>query len=90
MFHSNFTLCMNKEYDEHGQEKSKCYIVESLRDGDCFSKSKTVYEVSHILSKDNSAKKYSNLVFIHKRANMWELSGEISSMIEEGLSVLYQ
>lgn len=76
---------MNKEYDEHGQEKSECYIVESLRDGDCFSKSKTVYEVSHILSKDNSAKKYSDLVFLDKSASMWELSGEISSMIDEEL-----
>ena len=28
---------MNKEYDDNGVEKGDCYIVESLRDEDCFS-----------------------------------------------------
>lgn len=81
----NFTLCMNKEYDQNGQEKSECYIVESLRDEDCFSKSKTVYEVSYILSKDNVAKKYTDLLFMDKRLNMRNLSDEIASMIEDEL-----
>ena len=39
----NFTLCLNKEYNTYGKEKSECYIVESLRDEDCFSKCKTAY-----------------------------------------------
>ena len=77
-----FTLCLNKEYDENGDEKSECYIVESLRDEDCFSKSKTAYEVSHIFSKDNTAKKYSNLLFMDKRATIEKLPTEIVSMIE--------
>lgn len=81
----NFTLCMNKEYDQDGQEKSECYIVESLRDEDCFSKSRTAYEVSHIFSKDNVAKKYTDLLFMDSRSNMGELPDEIASMIEDGL-----
>ena len=80
-----FTLCLNKEYDDYGQEKSECYIVESLRDEDCFSKSKAAYEVSLILSKNNAAKKYNNLLFMDKRTNIEELSDEISSMIEDGV-----
>lgn len=44
----NFTLCLNKEYNTDGKEKSECYIVESLRDEDCFSKCKTAYEVNYI------------------------------------------
>lgn len=78
-----FTLCLNREYNSYGREKSECYIVESLRDEDCFSKSKTAYEVSHILSKDNDAKKYSNLLFLDKKSNMEELSDEIALMIED-------
>lgn len=81
----NFTLCLNKEYNENGQEKSECYIVESLRDEDCFSKSKTAYEVSHIFSKDNSDKKYSNLLFMDRKSDLDMLPGKITSMIEDNL-----
>lgn len=81
----NFTLCMNKEYDDRGQEKSECYIVESLRDGDCFSKSKTVYEVTHILARNNDAKKYNELLYMDKKFTMAILSDEIVGMIGEEL-----
>lgn len=27
----NFTLCLNKEYDDNGQQKGDCFVVESLR-----------------------------------------------------------
>lgn len=81
----NFTLCLNKEYDKNGHEKSECYIVESLRDEDCFSKSKTAYEVSHIFSKDNSDKKYSNLLFMDRRSDLDMLPDKVASMIEDSL-----
>lgn len=81
----NFTLCLNKEYDKNGQEKSECYIVESLRDEDCFSKSRTAYEVSHIFSKDNSDKKYSNLLFMDRRSDLDMLPDKVTSMIEDNL-----
>lgn len=81
----NFTLCLNKEYDKNGQEKSECYIVESLRDEDCFSKSKIAYEVSYIFSKDNSSKKYSDVLFMDKRTNLDMLPDQVASMISESL-----
>lgn len=59
----NFTLCMNKEQDSNGKEKGTCFIVESLRDEDCFSKSKMAYDVTHILSKKNDEKLYHVLHF---------------------------
>lgn len=59
----NFSLCLNKEYDESGNEKSECYIVQSLRDEDCFSKSKGVYTVTHILSRANDEKKYNTALY---------------------------
>lgn len=81
----NFTLCMNKEYDDNGREKSECYVVESLRDEDCFSKSKTAFEVSHILARNNDAKKYSELLFMDKRFIIADLSDEIMEMVDEKL-----
>ena len=36
----NFTLCMNRELDSQGNEKGDCFIVQSLRDGDCFKKAR--------------------------------------------------
>ena len=81
----NFTLCLNKEYDKNGHEKSECYIVESLRDEDCFSKSRTAYEVSHIFSKDNSAPKYNNLLFMDKSSDLDMLSDKVISMIADDL-----
>lgn len=81
----NFTLCLNKEYVKNWKEKSECYIVELLRDEDCFSKSRTAYEVSHIFSKDNSAPKYSNLLFMDKRSDLDILSEKVISMIADDL-----
>ena len=47
----NFTLCLNKEKDKDGNEKGTCYIVQSLRDEDCFPKAANVYDVTHLLNK---------------------------------------
>lgn len=59
----NFSLCMNKELDAEGREKGSCYVVESLRDEDCFSKSKNVYVVTHIFRKRNDQKFYAELCY---------------------------
>ena len=59
--------------------------MELLRDEDCFSKSRTAYEVSHIFSKDNSAPKYSNLRFMDKRSDLDILSEKVISMIADDL-----
>ena len=66
----NFSLCMNKEYDSYGNDKGDCCIVESLRDEDCFSRSKSAYTVTHILSKDNDSASYTDLLFMEKSATL--------------------
>lgn len=60
----NFSLCMNKETDETGAEKGDCYVVQSLRDEDCFSKSKEAYVVTHILSRPNDKKEYTDILYV--------------------------
>ena len=59
----HFSICMNREKDEEGREKGSCYVAESLRDEDCFSKAKNVYSVTHILMKPNDQKQYSSLLY---------------------------
>lgn len=59
----NFTLCLNKEYDDKGQQKGDCFVVESLRDEDCFSKSRTAYTVTHIFQRRMMRKIYKFTVF---------------------------
>lgn len=80
-----FSLCMNKEHDDQGAEKGDCYIVESLRDEDCFSKSKNAYEVTHILAKDNTATVYTDVLFVDSSSNLKQLPDEILKMIDRSL-----
>lgn len=80
-----FSLCMNKEHDDQGVEKGDCYIVESLRDEDCFSKSKNAYEVTHILAKDNTAATYTDVLFVDKSSNLQQLPEKILKMLDEAL-----
>ncbi|MCD8046620.1 MAG: hypothetical protein LUE90_08355 [Clostridiales bacterium] len=80
-----FTLCLNREKDPNGIEKSECYVVQSLRDEDCFSKSTEAYEVTHIFSKRNDEKAYSDLLFLDRSANMDSLPQEIVGMLNEKL-----
>lgn len=77
----NFSLCMNKEYDSYGNEKGDCYIVESLRDEDCFSRSKSAYTVTHILSKDNDSASYTDLLFMDKSVTLDDLPAPAREML---------
>ena len=81
----NFTLCLNKEYDDKGQQKGDCFVVESLRDEDCFSKSRTAYTVTHIFSAPNDAKKYTTLLFMDENATIDGLPDEIKNMLDQTL-----
>ena len=81
----NFTLCLNKEYDDQGQQKGDCFVVESLRDEDCFSKSTTAYTVTHIFSAPNDAKKYTTLLFLDENAMIDSLPDEIKNMLDQTL-----
>lgn len=78
----DFTLCMNKELDTEGNEKSECYVVQSLRDGDCFSKCNYAYTVTHIFSRPNDEKKYTELLFRDKTASTLGMSSQILGMID--------
>lgn len=78
----NFSLCMNKEYDSYGNEKGDCCIVESLRDEDCFSRSKSAYTVTHILSKDNDSASYTDLLFMEKSATLNGLPAPARKMLD--------
>ena len=81
----NFSLCMNKEHDAYGNEKGDCYIVESLRDEDCFSRSKFAYTVTHILSKENDSASYTDLLFMDKSVTLNDIPISVLKMLDEQL-----
>lgn len=81
----DFSLCMDREYDHQGNAVGECYIVESLRDGDEISKSKAAYEVTHILSKSNTAAKYTDVLFVDKDETLNTLPADVLLMIDESL-----
>ena len=78
----NFSLCMNKELDSNGEAKEDCYIVQSLRDEDCFSRSRAAYVVTHILSRRNDEKIYTELRYISQSSSIDDLSDEILAMVD--------
>ncbi len=81
----NFSLCFNKETDNNGIEQGDCFIVKTLRDGDCFSKSSDVYTVTHIFSRSNTEKKYNQLIYIEPNHTIDELPLDIQSMLSDEL-----
>ncbi len=81
----NFTLCLNRETDENGVEKSECYVVQSLRDEDCFSKSDEAYVVTHIFSRENDKKQYTDLLYMDASSSIETLPEEIQSLLWEEL-----
>lgn len=83
----NFTLCMNRELDPGGNEINECYIVQSLGDEDCFDKSKHVYEVTHILSKPNDSRYYSDVVYLGKKESIASLPECITGFVRISDSV---
>ena len=69
----NFSVLMN--------ERSGCFVAESLRDEDCFSKSDSVHAVTHIFSRPNDAKKYDKLLYKDETALESGLPGEVLSLL---------
>lgn len=80
-----FTLCMSKPTDDEGNEIGDCFIVESLRDEDCFSKSKSAFVVTHILSRPNDKKKYSDILFMDQSVTLDDLPDEVKQMLSDEL-----
>ncbi|MCD8107410.1 MAG: PBECR4 domain-containing protein [Oscillospiraceae bacterium] len=81
----NFTLCLNHDKNKKGEEINDGYVVQSLRDGDCFSRSKAVYTVSHIFVKGNDDKKYSELLYSDNSVSIEDLPDEILTMLDDKL-----
>ena len=81
----NFTLCLNKELDGEGNEKGECFVVESLRDEDCFTKSKTAYAVTHIFSRPNDKKRYTDMLYMDKNMKLDSLPEEIKLLLDDEL-----
>ena len=59
---------------------ANCHIVESLRDEDCFSRSQSAYTVTHILSKNNDAVNYTDLLFMDKFVTLNDLPASTLKM----------
>lgn len=83
----NFTLCMNKEKDDQGNEKGDCFVVQSLRDEDCFSKSDQAYVVTHIFARQNDVKKYTDMLYMDSAASMEGLPECVKDLLEPSLLV---
>lgn len=81
----HFTLCMGRPTDSEGNEIGDCYIVESLRDEDSFSRSADAFVVTHILSRPNDEKKYSDILFMDKSATLNDLPDEVKRMLSDEL-----
>ncbi|MCD7824547.1 MAG: PBECR4 domain-containing protein [Clostridiaceae bacterium] len=80
-----FSLCLNKETDQNGDEKGDCYVVQSLRDENCFSKSNEAYVVTHIFSRQNDGKKYTEALFIDDSSSIESLPEKIKTKISDKL-----
>lgn len=80
-----FTLCMGMPTDFEGNEIGDCYVVESLRDEDCFSRSTGAFVVTHILSRPNDKKKYSDVLFMDTSATLDDLPDKVKQMLSDEL-----
>jgi hypothetical protein len=85
----NFSLCLNQQFDASGALMNEVFHVESLRDEDCFSKSKAAYDVIAIFYKRNSSKVYDHCAFLDESFQADSLPDTICSLCaEEFLSEL--
>lgn len=62
---TKFTLCLGKDLDKETHlPKNDLFVVHSLRDEDCFSKAKSIFDVTHIFCKQNDQKLYTDALFV--------------------------
>ena len=83
----NFALCFNKERDNNGIEQGYYFVAQSLRDEDCFSKSKNVFIITHIFSKLNCEQKYNQELYCQESYPVESLPSEIKSMLSEEIQI---
>lgn len=86
----DFTLLFDSDKDEIGNLISEKYVVRSIRDEDCFDRSKNVFSVTHIFSKKNDEKIYNNVIYLdekHKNEVPDEVLGMVSDKIKQSLEI---
>lgn len=81
----NFTLCLDKDLDASGNPKSSYYIVQSLRDGDSFSRSGKQYECNYIFSKQTGQKLYDTMNYSDGKISMNDLPEAVKDKLEPAL-----
>jgi len=84
----NFSLCLDLEYDDHHNPKGPCCVAQSLRDEDCFSRSKSVFDITHIFAKRNDEKPYSILIY-HSQPKQ-PVPETVKALLSEDLLNSYQ
>lgn len=83
----DFTLCLGKDLDKQGNEKSSFYIAKSLRAEDCFDRATNVYEVRYIFSKSNDERLYNTINYIDDSCNISLLSDFIKEKLSPELYI---
>ncbi len=81
----NFTLCMDKDLDASGNPKSDYYIVQSLRDGDSFSRSGNQYECNYIFSKQTGQKLYDTINYSDGKIPIDDLPDAVKDKLKPAL-----
>lgn len=81
----NFTLCLDKDLDASGNPKSDYYIVQSLRDGDSFSRSGRQYECNYIFSKQTGRKLYDTQNYSDGKIGISDLPDEVKAKLAPSL-----
>lgn len=65
-----FSLCVDKEFDTLGNPIGACHVVHSLRAEDCFQRSQKVYNITHIFSRPNDERLYTELCYCDGSAGL--------------------
>lgn len=76
-----FTVCMDKDLNTDGSEKSHYFIAKSLRIEDSFNRGINTHEVNMILSKPNNEKLYNEITYIDTGVIVETLPEPIKSKI---------
>ncbi len=76
----DFTLCFGPDAKHDGS-----YIAQSLRDENCFAKSRGAYIVTHILAKRNDQKLYTELLYMDKGASAGDIPADAARQAEPSL-----
>lgn len=81
----DFTLCFDHDKTKNGEIIETNYVPFSLRDEDCFSKSSSVYDVTHIFRKQNDTKEYTDILYHDPAFPVADLPKEIKALLSEEL-----